>query len=267
MRHILITGGSGYVGKAFIAAFGRHYRLRLFSRTPAQEGMDCTPGDIRRFDDVLRASRGVDAILHLAALTTDDKDVKDAEFFETNTVGTFNVLEAAVQNKVKKVVYGSSVCAVGFRGTPRLILETDRCEPTDGMYGYSKYLSERLCECYAERHKTDIICLRTAMVVPQHELAAPANPLARHWLGAVHIDDVVEALRLALDNTSIHFGVFHVATGNPHSKFDIRRARRLLGYAPKHDLEEFIRRPPGGLVKRLAGKARDAFRRIRSLGE
>lgn len=244
MKTILITGASGYVGKAFLSACGRDYKFRVFGRTPV-EGHEFFKGDIKSLDDIERAMKGVDAALHLAAVTTDGTGISDYEYFQTNTVGTFNLLETAARNNVKKVVYGSSVCAVGFRATPRLIMETDKCEPSDGMYGYSKYLSEQICECYAATRGMKIIALRTAMVVPQHKVIAPANPLARHWLGAVHIDDVVQAFRLAIDNDATGYGVYHVASGNPASKFDITKARAELGYRPQHDLKEIT--SPGAL--------------------
>lgn len=248
MKTILITGASGYVGQAFLRVYGQDYMLRVFGRT-AVEGYEFVQGDIKCLDDLERAAKGVDAIVHLAAATTDGTGISDLEYFQTNIVGTFNVLEAAARNGVKRAVYGSSVCAVGFRPTPKLIKETDRCEPSDGMYGYSKYLSERLCEHYAKSRGMSIICLRMAMVVPQHELVAPANPFAAHWLGAVHIEDVLQAYKLAIDNDTIRFGVFHIAADSPKSKFDITNAKGVLGYRPRQDLSEYTRR---GALKTMA---------------
>ncbi len=271
MKNLLITGSSGYVGRAFLQAYSSKYRLRLFGRTPVKD-YEFVQGDIRNLEEVTMASRGVDAILHLAAATTDGTGITDREYFEKNTIGTFNVLESAVRNKVGKVVYGSSVCAVGFRATPKLIMETDRCAPSDGMYGYSKYLSERLCECYAGKYGIKIICLRTAMVVPQHELAVPANPFASHWLGVVHIDDVIEAFRLAIENEDVNFDVFHIAADSRYSKFDITRAKNILGYRPGHDFTESIRPGPLKSAKALVaaclpGAARSILRALINRGK
>jgi uronate dehydrogenase len=260
MKQILITGASGYVGRAFIKAHGARYRVRTFGRTPV-EGVEFFSGDIRSLDDLARASEGVDVVLHLAAATTDGTGISDEEYFRTNTVGTFNVLEAAARCGVKKVVYGSSVCAVGFRATPKLIMEDAPCEPSDGMYGMSKYLSERLCACYAENRGLKAICLRTAMVVPQHKVDVPANPLAKHWLGAVHIDDVVEAFRLAIDNDKIDFGIFHICADNPKAKFDISRAKKILGFSPRHNLGELTKQGMGARARALAGAVIGLFLR------
>ena len=254
MKRILITGASGYVGRAFIQAHGSRYKLKLFSRTPVGgDDNEFIQGDIRNFADLDRASKDIDLIIHLAAATTDRTDVTSLDYFENNIIGTFNVLEAAARNNVRKVVYASSVCAVGFRGTPKLIMETDHCEPSDGMYGYSKYLSERLCECYAKKHGINIICLRTAMIVPQHKLVLPSNPFASRWIGVVHIEDVIEAYRLAVESESIRFDVFHIAAESPYSKFDITRAKNILGYRPKHNFTEHTRK---GLLRTTTGVLR-----------
>jgi nucleoside-diphosphate-sugar epimerase len=259
MKRILITGASGYIGKAFIYAYGSRYNLRLLGRTQVKGNDEFIQGDIRNLADVDRASRNIDSIIHLAAVTTDRTNITDLDYFENNTVGTFNVLEAAAKNKVAKVVYGSSVCAVGFRATPKLVMETDHCEPSDGMYGYSKYLSERLCEYYAKKHEVRIICLRTSMVIPQHDLVLPRNPFASRWMGVVHIEDVVEAYRLAVENEDILFDVFHIAAENSCSKFDITRAKNILGYRPKHN---FMEHTHEGLLRTTVGrlqKIKDKF--------
>lgn len=259
MKRLLLTGASGYVGRAFIQAHGFRYTLRLFGRTPIEGENEFILGDIKNLDDVDKATQNIDCIVHLAAVTTDRIGITDLAYFENNTVGTLNLLEAAARNKVAKVVYGSSVCAVGFRATSKLIMETDNCKPSDGMYGYSKYFSERLCEYYAKKYGISIICLRTAMVVPQHELILPKNPFASRWLGAVHIEDVIEAYRLAVESEGIRFDVFHIAAESSCSKFDITRAKNILGYRPKHN---FIEHTPKKLLRTTTGvlqKIKDKF--------
>ncbi|MBF0231822.1 MAG: NAD(P)-dependent oxidoreductase [Desulfamplus sp.] len=263
MKKILITGATGYVGKAFLGAYGRDYNFRFFGRTSV-DGHEFVQGDIKNLLDLVQVMEGVDTIIHLAAATTDGTGRTDEDYFQTNTVGTFNVLEAAARSGVKKVVYGSSVCAVGFWPTPKLIMEKANCVPSEGMYGYSKYLSERLCEFYAGKGGMKIICLRLAMVVPQHEIVAPVNPFAAHWLGAVHIEDVLKALKLAVENETIGFGIFHIATDSLYSKFDITMAKEALGYRPKHNLSDIVR---PGLKKTAETLAKMILRIIRRVAD
>lgn len=241
MKRILITGSTGYIGKAFIRTFGPSYNLRLFGRTEMQGNYEFVQGDIKHLEDIIKASQGVDTILHLAAVSPHTKVTNNLDYFNTNTVGTLNVLEAAVKNNIKKIVYASSVCAVGFRGTLELIKETDFCRPSDGMYGYSKYLAEKLCEFYTEKNDINIICLRIAMVIPQHDLVIPTRFFMPYWLGAAHIEDVVQAIKLAIDNESIHYGVYHIASDSRYSKFDIKKAKKELNFKPKHDFKELIK--------------------------
>lgn len=240
-KKIFITGGSGYIGKAFLRDVGSKFAIKIFGRTRIEGNFEFLPGDIRNAGDVFRASQEVNVIVHLAALTSDRKSANDQEIFETNVVGTLNILESAVKNKVGKVIYVSSVCAVGFGGGFSRIKETDPCHPSDGMYGYSKYLSERLCEFYASKYRLRIICLRLATVIPQHKLILPSSLLSPpYWLTYVHIEDVIQSLNLAIENDRIPFGMFHIAGDSPHSQFDISCAKSILRYRPEHNFEEII---------------------------
>lgn len=240
MKNLLITGGSGYVGKAFIEKYRHDYNIRAFGRTKVNIDIDSVEGDIKNLNDILKAITDIDVIAHLAAITTDRKDVEDIEFFKTNVLGTLNILEAARENKIKKIVFFSSVCAVGFREDNYPVRETEECHPTDGMYGYSKYIGERLCELYSEKYGIRIIVLRPAVVTPQHEFSLHKSKTGCPWIGFVHIDDVLQALKLAVENENILFDIFHIAPDSRHSIFDISKAKNILGFKPIHNFNEQV---------------------------
>ena len=232
MKKIFLTGSTGYIGKAIIEKFGPAAEIRAFTRDK---------GDIRNKADVIEASAGCDVIIHMAAITpsahpgADDKDV-----LEVNIEGTRNVLEAAVTNGIKKVVYFSSVCAVGFRESNYPIKEDEVCRPTQGAYGLSKLKGEELCREYSDKQGLSVICLRPATVIPQHGFTPPEAG-TMPWIGFVHIDDVLLILKLALDNENIKFGVYHVAPDNRFSKFDIALAKKALNYRPSYNFREFTK--------------------------
>ncbi|MFO3797598.1 MAG: polysaccharide biosynthesis protein, partial [Anaerolineales bacterium] len=124
-KTLLITGGTGSFGNAVLKRFldTDINEIRIFSRDEkkqddmrkryASSKLKFYIGDVRDYQSVLNATRGVDFIFHAAAL----KQVPSCEFHpmeavKTNVLGTENVLEAAIQNQVKRVVCLSTDKAV-----------------------------------------------------------------------------------------------------------------------------------------------------------
>lgn len=138
---LMITGGTGSFGNTVLKRFlSTNVReIRIFSRDEKkQEDMRIALnnsklkfyiGDVRDYDSVLQATRGVDYIFHAAAL----KQVPSCEFYpmeavKTNVVGTENVMNAAIANQVKRVV----------------VLSTDKAVYPINAMGISKAMAEKL---------------------------------------------------------------------------------------------------------------------------
>lgn len=150
-KTLLITGGTGSFGNAMLEAV-RHHKfreIRIFSRDELkQEQMRVRLndarvkfhiGDVRSFDSVEAAMRGVDYVFHAAAL----KQVPSCEFFPiqamlTNVTGSHNVLEAAARHGVKRVV----------------CLSTDKAVYPVNAMGMTKALMEKVAQAVA-RELTD----------------------------------------------------------------------------------------------------------------
>ncbi|WP_151825349.1 polysaccharide biosynthesis protein, partial [Acinetobacter bereziniae] len=124
-KTLLITGGTGSFGNAVLNRFlnSDFKEIRIFSRDEKKQDdmrkkyqsskLKFYIGDVRDFNSVLNVTRGVDYIFHAAAL----KQVPSCEFYpleavKTNVLGTENLLEAAIQNKVSRVVCLSTDKAV-----------------------------------------------------------------------------------------------------------------------------------------------------------
>lgn len=124
-KKLLITGGTGSFGNAVLSRFldTDIQEIRIFSRDEKKQDdmrkryanpkLKFYIGDVRDYNSILNATRGVDYIFHAAAL----KQVPSCEFHpmeavKTNVIGTENVLEAAIQNEVKRVVCLSTDKAV-----------------------------------------------------------------------------------------------------------------------------------------------------------
>jgi UDP-glucose 4-epimerase len=154
---LLITGGTGSFGNAVLQRFltTDHFKeIRIFSRDEKKQNdmrnqlknskLKFFIGDVRDFDSVEPATRGVDYIFHAAAL----KQVPSCEFFpmqavKTNVEGTLNVIKAAGQNNVKKVI----------------CLSTDKAAYPINAMGISKAMMEKVAIAESRNLQDTIVCL------------------------------------------------------------------------------------------------------------
>jgi len=187
---VLITGGTGSFGKKFIEIMLKDYqpkKLIIFSRDELKQyemqaaGFDHPSlryfiGDIRDRDRLIRAMNGVDIVVHAAAL----KQVPACEYnpmeaIKTNIMGTSNVMEAALDAGVKKV----------------LALSTDKAVNPVNLYGATKLAAEKLVvqsNAYAAGTATRYSCVRYGNVVGSRGSVVPVF-LKQRESGKVTITD------------------------------------------------------------------------------
>lgn len=201
---VLVTGNQGFIG-SYVEG-----ELRAAGHTVV--GFDVRSGDdIRDPDAVLGAVAGCDAVIHLAAqLPLEGFDPN--ELMATNMLGTWHVLAAARQRRVQRVVYFSSVNALGvFLGHRQPdFLPIDDTHPTYARHPYSlsKRLSEELCGAFTDETGIPTICLRLPKVLAPGQYAElwaqwaedPESEWRPYWEYGAFLDvrDAATAARLAL---------------------------------------------------------------------
>lgn len=220
-ERILVTGATGFVGAAVARAFAdAGYRVRALVRDPArgqalrEAGMDIVAGDLARPESLEPALDGCTCLAHVAAdyrLFVPDP----APLYRVNVDGTKALLHAARNTGIERVVYTSSVATLGHRenGAPADETTEGRLEDMVGHYKRSKFLAEQ-----AVREVTEDTDLHVTIVNPSAPVgpgdikptptgrmvldAARGRMLA--WLDTglniVHVDDVGEGHRLALEH-------------------------------------------------------------------
>jgi nucleoside-diphosphate-sugar epimerase len=174
--NVLVTGGCGYIGSVLVPLLcgdDRVERVAVFDDLSAGSprnlagalgpGVVFQRGDVREYGDVESAVRGVDAIVHLAAITgaASTHDRRE-ETFATNLDGTRNVLTAAGKFDVESVVLASS-CNVYGRAMSTEIDESTDPEPIN-PYAESKHESERLLAEHIADHDAAGTALRLSTV-------------------------------------------------------------------------------------------------------
>lgn len=162
-RSWLVTGGSGFLGQAFVRRLLQQpgVKVRVFDNAPMPAEwigkVEFQQGDIRDPTAVDTAVRGVEAVMHGAAALPIHRDHQ--LIHDVNVEGTRNVLEAAVRHGTKAVVHISSTAVYGLH-KEHPILESNKLIPV-GPYGESKVLAEHVCEEYRGRLHVPIIRPKT----------------------------------------------------------------------------------------------------------
>ena len=264
MAKYLVTGGAGFIGSNIVEELVRRKGLspkgtvpevneirvldnfitgRRENIEPFLDKMQLIEGDIRDKGAISKAMAGVDFVIHQAALRSVAKSVEDP--FQTNDVnvaGTLNVLAAAKENGVRRVVYASSSSAYGdAKHFPQK--ETDLPVPIS-PYGVSKLAAENYCITFAKTFGLETVSLRYfnvfgprqnpeskySAVIPMFifKILKGESPLVE-WDGKqsrdfTFVSNVVEANLRSCVTSGISGEVFNVACGSTTSVIDIVKA-------------------------------------------
>ncbi|MCX7286619.1 MAG: NAD(P)-dependent oxidoreductase [Rhodobacterales bacterium] len=234
---VVFTGGSGKAGKhvvPYLVAQG--HKVLNFDRVPlGLPGVADLLGDICDAGQVYSAMRThaggdemedgaaklFDAVVHFAAVPRYGM-VPDTETYRVNTVGTYNVIEAALKMGIRKVIVASSettygVCVSDGVVDPKVLpLEEDYdIDPMDS-YGMSKKVNEVTARSFQRRFGADVYALRIGNVVEPHEYATLFPPLAadpglRRRITFSYIDarDLGQIVDLCLKKDGLGFEIFN----------------------------------------------------------
>lgn len=247
-KHVLVTGSAGAVGRAAAQALlARGHRVRGFDRVPSPGQHETVVGNLTELDALVGASRGIDAIIHLAA-TPDDDDFP-SQLLPNNILGLYNMLEAARLCRVPRVILASTgqVNWVQLHAGPWPVRVTDRVQPRY-WYAATKVFAEAAGQAYATTHSMDVLAVRLGSV--PRSVAQVTEISGSELSPDVYLSSAdVGRFFVAAIEARAGFGFEVVfATSQPVKlwRFDPEPARRVLGYEPQDrwpdGLEEEYRR-------------------------
>ncbi|MDC0244868.1 SDR family NAD(P)-dependent oxidoreductase [Pseudomonadota bacterium] len=179
-KKVLVTGGAGFIGsfvvtellKENIGEIVIYDNLARGDMSYIKEQLKdprCNyfKGDLREIDLLNTAMNGCDYVIHLAAMWLLHCKDYPRTAFDVNIQGTFNVLEACVNNKVSRLAYSSSASVYG--DASEVPMTEDHPFNNRNFYGASKIACEAMCRAFYDRYNLDYVGLRYMNVYGPHQ--------------------------------------------------------------------------------------------------
>lgn len=276
-ERVLVTGGAGFIGSNLVDMLVKKgFEVVVFDNLSSGKVTNIKKhfgnlyfsfvmDDLRDKDAVNKALKGVDAVFHLAAITSVPFSVRFPKVTrEVNVDGTRNLLEACLEHYVKMFVFVSS-CAV--YGEPQY-LPIDEKHPTSPLspYAESKLEAENVCWSFHEKYGLRTVVLRLFNVygvrmredqyggvimrfIKRLEVGKP--PIiygnGKQTRDFVYVEDVVQALMLAFRNVNASGKVFNIGSGVPVTINEL--ADVLMGITGVSGVKPIRRRAMPGDIK------------------
>ena len=183
--------------------------------------------DLADLSAVQEVLNGADMVVHFGAV---GDEAPFDQILSANIVGAYNIWEAAYIKGLKRVVYASSIHAVGMHANADKI-DTDAPHRPDTYYGLAKCFAEDLGRMYWDKRQLEATCLRIfscAQVTSPRSLAT--------WLS---YDDLIQLVTQAINTPDTGFHVVYGVSNNDRSPLDNADAAAKIGYVPKDNAEVF----------------------------
>jgi dihydroflavonol-4-reductase len=219
---ILVTGANGLVGSFLCKELvGKGYKVKALVRknsdtTPLKEIADKLEihiGDLNDVGSLLDALEGVECIVHTAAIISFWAK-RNNEMFQTNVEGTRNIVNAALENGIKKFIHISSVAAIGRKPSDVLITETNTWEESalNTRYAVTKHQAE-LEVCRVAEEGLNVTILNPSIILGPGQKGTSSVRLFEYveqknkfytegYMNYVDVRDVVRSILFFIENES-----------------------------------------------------------------
>ena len=233
MKKLVLTGAAGQLGSRLREPLSKMCDTLVSTDLADEvgtlyEGETYVKADLSSLDAMVDLLKGADMVVHFGAIG--DEAPWD-DILQSNIIGAYNVWEAAYRNGVKRVVYASSVHAVGMHKKTDTI-GLDAPHRPDTYYGLAKCFSEDLASLYWDKRGIESVCMRIFSCAP----ATNARSIGT-WLS---YDDLIHLVERSVDSPVVGFSIVYGISNNDRAVVDNTKAAHL-GYRPKDNAEQFAK--------------------------
>lgn len=231
MKKIVLTGAAGRLG-----SYLREPLTKMCDALVSTDIKDA-PGtlyagetyiqaDLADFDAMSKVIEGADMVVHMGAFVDEGPF---EQLLGPNFVGSYNVWEAAHRHGVRRVIYGSSIHAVGMYPKNEFI-DTEVAHRPDTFYGLAKCFTEDLGRMYWEKNGLESVHMRILSCAQVNNARALGS-----WLS---YDDLIQLVTRCIETPVTGFAVIYGVSNNDRAPVDNAKAS-FIGYRPKDNAEQF----------------------------
>jgi len=231
MKKLVLTGAAGRIGKILRDPLSKLCDQLVTTDIvgdigPLLPNETFVSADLADMPAMMDLLKGADMVAHFGAIV-DEAPFED--LLGPNFIGAYNIWEAAYQNGVRRVIYASSIHAVGMYPKNECI-GMDAPHRPDGFYGLAKCFAEDLGRMYWDKRGLEAVCLRILSCAPVGNARALGS-----WLSD---GDAVHLVERAIDTPVTGFSIIYGVSANDRCPVDNSKAA-FLGYRPRDNAEQF----------------------------
>ena len=231
MKKIVLTGAAGRLGSYLREPMSK-MADELVSTDIVDDigtlypGESYQQGDLASMDDMLRVLEGAEMVVHMGAYAD---EAPFEQLLGPNFIGAYNIWEAAFRRGLKRVIYGSSIHAVGMHPKNEFIGTDVRHRP-DTFYGLAKCFAEDLGSMYWDKRGLESVHMRILSCAKVNNARALGS-----WLS---YDDLIQLTQRSIEAPVTGFTVVYGVSDNDRVPVDNAKAS-FLGYRPNDNAEQF----------------------------
>ena len=231
IERLLLTGAGGRLGSYLREPLSQLCKELVSTDIKSDLGPLCKNekfiyADLAKLDEILPLTEGVTMICHFGAVVD---ELPFDNLLGPNFIGSYNIWESSRRNSVQRVIYASSIHAVGMYSKTKTITPSTHHKP-DGFYGLSKCFTEDLAKMYFDKNGIEAVCLRIATCAP----VTTARSLTS-WLS---YDDLILLVTRSIDSISTEFSIIYGVSKNDRKNIDNSEAGHI-GFLPQDNAEEY----------------------------
>ena len=230
-KNILLTGAAGALGNQLRETLSKECDLLRISDKENLEkkfhNEEVQIADLASAESMLKLTKNIDCVVHMGGQSIEGSW---DNVLNSNIIGMYNLYEACRKNKIKRVIWASSVHTVGFYPRSEVIDSKVMPRP-DSNYGLSKVFGESLAQYYWDKYKLETVSVRIYSCVEEPK----DHRMLSTWLS---YDDLKSLILACMNSSNVQHSVIFGVSNNDSLLIDNKYANHI-SYKPKDNAEEY----------------------------